>query len=172
METYIHFIEVYFTEERIQLLFVIFLGIISVLLAGIFLFLIKYSFFKGMAIPLLLIGSLQLLAGVNVYNRSHIDKVRAQYYMMHNPQKIKTDELPRMEKVMDSFKIYKWIEIAFIICSFILLIVFYNSPQTFWKGLALGFLIQTCLLLTFDFIAEKRGHNYTTLLQELQIELN
>ncbi len=120
-----------------------------------------------MAIPLLLVGSIQIIVGFVVYNRSPEDKIGAQYYMMHNPQKIKTEELPRMEKVMKNFKIYKWVEIVLIICSLTLFIVFYRSPQTFWKGLALGLLIQTSIVLSLDLIAEKRGQIYIEKLQQI-----
>ena len=113
-----------------------------------------------MAIPLLLIGTIQITVGIVVATRSSEDKIRTQQYILYNHQKIKTEEIPRMEKVMNNFVIYKWIEIILIILSIILLLVFYKSSQTFWKGLALGLLIQTSIVLSLDIIAEKRGEIY------------
>jgi hypothetical protein len=49
----IGFEESYFKQEQIESLIFIILGILSICLALIFLGIIKYSFFKGMAVPLL-----------------------------------------------------------------------------------------------------------------------
>ena len=68
---------------------------------------------------------------------------------------------------MNNFTIYKWIEVILIVASIILLIIFYSSPQTYWKGLALGLLIQAGIMLSLDVLAEKRGKNYMEKLQEI-----
>jgi hypothetical protein len=167
MENTIHFVDVYFTEERIESLFFIIIGSITLLLSVFFLFIIKYSFFKGMSIPLLMIGLIQLTVGISVYNRSLKDIERVTYFINYKPEKIQTEELPRMEKVMNNFTIYKWIEVILIVASIILLIIFYSSPQTYWKGLALGLLIQAGIMLSLDVLAEKRGKNYMEKLQEI-----
>ncbi len=167
METLFHFIETYFIEERIESLFFIIIGVIAILLAGVFLGIIKYSFFKGMAIPLLLIGIIQLTIGTTIYMRSPEDKYRVTQMLINERSQIKTEELPRMEKVMQNFTIYKWIEITLIIGAIILFVTFYSSPQTFWKGLALGLLIQTSIVLSLDLIAEKRGQIYIEKLQQI-----
>lgn len=152
-----NFIETYFTEEKIQFLFLIIIGIIAITLACIFLFIIKYSFFKGMAISLLLIGTFQVIIGSVIYNRSSSNIVRVNTIMNDDPQKIKIEELPRIENVIKKITIYKWIEIAIFIISIIL---FYKSPLTFWKGLALGIMIQASIFFTLDIIAEKRSEVY------------
>lgn len=160
MEPVFHFIESYFTEEKIESLFFIIIGSMALLFAGFLLFIIKYSFFKGMAIPLLIVGFIQLSDGISVYNRSAAYITRVNQFIKQEPQKLKTEELPRVEKVMKNFIIYKWVEISLMIGSIILFFAFYESPQTFWKGLALGLIIQTSIMLTLDIIAEKRGHIY------------
>lgn len=162
----IGFEERYFKQEQIESYFFIILGIIAICLACIFLGIIKYSFFKGMAIPLLLIGIIQLTIGTIIYIRSPEDKYRVTQMLINERSKIKTEEIPRMEKVMANFTIYKWMEIILIMSSIILLVVFYSSPQTFWKGLALGLLIQSCIMLSLDILAEKRGQIYLEKLQQ------
>lgn len=167
MEHLLHFIEVYFIEERIESLFFIIIGSITLLLSVFFLFIIKYSFFKGMAIPLLFIGLIQLTVGTTVYSRSAEDKYRVTQMLINERNKIETEELPRMEKVMQNFTVYKWIEIILILASIILLIIFYSSPQTYWKGLALGLLIQAIIMLSLDVLAENRGQVYIEQLQKI-----
>ena len=167
METLFHFIEAYFIEERIENLFFIIIGTLAILFSFIFLAIIKYSFFKGMAIPLLVVGIIQLGVGISVYNRSFKDIERVTHFIKQEPQKIQTEELPRMEKVMKNFTIYKWIEIIIIVSAIILFIAFYSSPQTFWKGLALGLLMQAGITLSLDLLAEKRGQIYIEKLQQI-----
>ncbi len=164
----ISFEERYFKQEQIESLFFIILGIIAICLAFIFLGIIKYSFFKGMAIPLLLIGIIHLTIGTTIYLRSPEDKYRVTQMLINERSQIKTEELPRMEKVMQNFTIYKWIEIILIAGAILLFIVFYSSPQTFWKGLALGLLIQTSIVLSLDVLAGKRAHIYMEKLQQNQ----
>lgn len=166
----LNFITTYFTEEKIESLFFIIIGIISISLAFIFWFIIKYSFYNGFAFPLLLVGLIQLVVGTTVYIRSPKDIIRVEKIIKNEPQKIQTEELPRMEIVMKSFSIYKWIEITLILLGLVLFILFYNSPQTFWKGLGLGLLIQASLMLTLDFVAEKRGQTYVQQLSNFNIK--
>lgn len=163
----IGFEESYFKQEQIESLIFIILGILSICLALIFLGIIKYSFFKGMAVPLLLIGLTQLTVGSIVYLRSPEYKYRVTQMLINERSKIKTEEIPRMEKVMQNFTVYKWIEIVLILASIILLIIFYYSPQTYWKGLALGLLIQAIIMLSLDVLSENRGQVYIEQLQKI-----
>jgi uncharacterized membrane protein len=163
-----NFVTTYFTEEKIESLFFIIIGIIAVFLALIFLFLIKYSFYKGLAFPLLLIGLIQLIVGTTVYFRSPKDIIKVEQIIKNEPQRIQTEELPRMETVMQNFSIYKIIELLLILTGCILFVFFHNSPQTFWKGLGLGLIMQACIMLTLDIAAEKRGKNYIQHLSNLK----
>ena len=156
----LNFIHAYFTEEKIESFFFIILGSIGIIVAFIFLFIIQYSFFNGFAIPLLLIGCVQVLVGTIVVYRVPKDISRVEQYFRSEPQKIKTEELPRMEKVQKNFEIYKWVEILLIITGFVLFFIFYNSPQTFWKGVGLGLLIQAAVMLSLDLVAKKRADTY------------
>ena len=162
----ISFIEKYFKQEQIESLFFIILGSIAICLAAVFLGIIKYSFFKGMAIPLLLIGSIQLTVGVMIYNRSPEDMYRVSQINITERSKLKTEELPRMEKVIKNLVVYKCIEIALIILGLIVFVIFYNSSQGFWKGFGLALMIQAGIMLSLDIIAEKRGAEYLISLQK------
>ncbi len=156
----LNFIHSYFTEEKIESFFFIIIGVISIILALIFLFIIKYSFFKGLAIPLLVFGCMQVLVGTIVALRVSKDISRVEFQMNNAPQKIRTEELPRIEKVQKNFVIYQWIEIALIISGLILFCLFYNSSQTYWKGLGLGILLQASMMFSLDMVAKKRTNNY------------
>jgi multidrug transporter EmrE-like cation transporter len=165
----VDFIANYFSEEKIERLFFIIIGSITIAAALVFLGIIKYSFFKGLAYPLLLVGLIQLIIGINVYNRSPKDQERVTRFIMQEPDNIKTEELPRMEIVMQNFTIYKWIEIILIITGIVLISLFYKSPQTFWKGLGLGLLIQAVLMLCLDVMAEHRAEIYIQALKAISV---
>lgn len=161
------FIQTYFTEEKIEGLFFIIIGSIAIILAIVFLAIIKYSFFKGMAIPLILIGFIQVIVGSNIYIRTPKDIERVEKIIGNQTQDLQTTEIPRVENVLQNFTIYKWIEITLIILGIILILNFYKSQQTFWKGLGLGLLIQACIMLSLDIIAEHRADIYLRYLMKI-----
>ena len=160
----LNFINTYFIDEKIESLLFIILGILSIMMALIFLFIIQYSFYKGFAYPLLLIGVIQLIVGTTVYIRSPKDIIRVGNMIKFETKKIKTEELPRIEKVLYNFTIYKWFEIGLIILGIILFFYFKNSALTFWKGFGLGLLIQASVMLTLDVFAENRSRTYFEML--------
>ncbi len=162
----IHFVINYFSEEKISNLIVIITGITSLAFALIFLLIIKYSFFKGMAIPLLFFGILQIAVGSTVYMRTTKDVFKIEQDFNQDPEKTKLSELSRTETVINNFHLYQCIEIVLIIIGLILYIKFHRSSLTFWKGLGLGLLIQAGITLTIDTVAEKRVEQYVHYLNE------
>ena len=161
----IDFITNYFTQEKIESLFFIMIGIVAISFSLINWFLIKYSFYKGLAYPLLIIGVIQLSVGTVVYTRTPKDIVRVEHSVQAEQFKIKTEELPRMKEVLQNFTIYKWIEVAFILVGISLFFLCKNSNRVFWKGLGLGLMIQASLMFTLDTVAEKRAAIYVNYLQ-------
>lgn len=166
MNSSLDFIATYFTEEKIESLFFIIIAFIAIALAIFFLWIIKYSFFKGMAIPLLLIGSIQLTIGYNIYKRSPNDIYRVEQIVKNNNLLLKKTEVSRMETVIKHFNIHKWVEIALILSGLALILIFKKSPQTFWKGIGLGLFIQAILMLCLDLIAEHRAIIYLDFLSK------
>ncbi len=164
MKTSNEFITTYFTEEKIESLFFIILGLIAILLALIFWFIIKYAFYNGLAYPLLLVGIIQLTVGSIVYLKSDKDMVRIENYVTHEPNIITTQELPRMQVVMKNFTIYKTVEITLLLIGLFLFFYTKISAVHFWKGLGLGLIIQSSIMLSLDLVAEKRGISYISAL--------
>ena len=160
MNNKIDFIKIFFTEEKIESLIFIFLGIIAICLAFIFLFVIKYSFYKGIAYPLLIIGIIQLTFGSLSFLKSDSDMKRKEFYNKNQTEYIIQNELPRMEIVIKNLIIYKWIEISLMLLGVFLYFCFRYSTQKFWKGLGLGLLIQALIMLSLDFVAERRSVTY------------
>lgn len=165
------FIYKYFHGEKQESLLFLIIGIIAIILAIIFWFLIKTnpSFFKGAAIPLLAIGLIQSAVGFTVYSRSDKQMKAVAYNAGMEPVSyVKQQELPRMQTVLKNFVIYRWVEIVFIITGLVIVLLFRkNAERTFWYGFGVALAIQAVIMLGADYFAEKRGKVYTNHLKEL-----
>ena len=155
-------IEKYFIAEKQESLVFIVVGVIALLLAIAFFFFLKTGLYRGAAVPLLLIGLIQLAVGFTVYNRSDKDRIRNVYAYDMNPGQLKNEELPRMKTVNRNFVIYAWIEIVLIAAGLGLLFYFKNNPaKIFWYGLGIALTLQAAFMLIADNFAEKRAKTYT-----------
>jgi uncharacterized membrane protein len=165
------FIYKYFIAEKQESLLFLIVGIVAVLLAVVFWFLIKSnpSFFKGAAIPLLAIGIIQIVVGYSVYSRTDKQKADIAYNIGMEPVAyVKQSEQPRMKTVMKNFIIYRWVEIAFIVAGIVLFFLFRSNPdRSFWYGFGVALAIQAVIMLGADYFAEKRGKVYISHLEEI-----
>ena len=162
-------IEKYFAAEKTESLIFVIIGIAAIVLAIIFFFFLKTNFYKGMALPLLLIALIQITVGYSVYKRSDDDRKKNTYAYDLNPSDLKNKEIPRMEKVNKNFVVYRWIEISLILIGIALILKYKNdyiiencwSGYAFTLGIAIGIVIQATLMLGADYFAEKRAKIYT-----------
>jgi hypothetical protein len=154
----------YFNGEKAESYIFILLGVIAFAMALYFFFALKTSFWKGVSVPFIIVALLEFVVGYTIVTRSPKDIARVETYLQQAPKNIKTIEIPRMEKVLSNFVVYRYVEIALIILGIVLM---YSSIQdTFWRGLGLGLFVQASIVLCLDFFAERRGHVYMVYLQE------
>src|SRR5450631_4015684 len=160
-------IEKYFIAEKQESLVFLVIGMAAILLALIFYFASKTQIYRGAALPLLILGLMQSIAGYTVYMRSDDQRISQVYAYDMNPDQLKTIELTRMRKVKTNFLIYRWIEIGVFTAGLLLIILFRNQPEkTFWLGFGITLTMMSAELFIADFIAEKRAVHYTSLLEE------
>jgi uncharacterized membrane protein HdeD (DUF308 family) len=154
-------IEKYFNAEKQESLIAVLIGVAVIIAAIVFFFFLKTNFYKGAAIPLLLIGLLIGVVGFIVYKRSDSDRQRNVYAYDMNPGELKENELPRMKTVMKNFVMYRNIEIFLFLAGAALYIYFIRDfTKDFWRGFGLALAVMSILALTADFFAEKRGKIY------------
>ncbi len=160
-------IEKYFISEKQESLVFLIIGMAAILLALIFYSTVKSQGYRGAAIPLVILGLIQAIAGYAVYVRSDDQRINQVYAYDMNPDQLKTIELRRMRKVKTNFLIYRWIEIGLLIAGLILIFIFRNpNGKTFWIGFGITLTLMAAELFIADFIAEKRAVRYTTQLEE------
>jgi hypothetical protein len=155
----------YFNGEKSESYVFIIIGLFAFALALYFIFVLKSSFWKGVAIPFLIVALLEFIVGYTIVNRSSKDIVRVEAFIKNQTQNIKTDEIPRMDKVLSNFVIYRYVEIALIVLGIVLM--YSSMNDTFWRGIGLGLFIQASIVLSLDFFAERRGHIYMEYLKEI-----
>lgn len=155
----------YFHGEKSESYIFILMGVIAFAVAHYFIFVLKTSFWKGVAIPFIVVSSLEFIVGYTIVTRSPKDILRVEKFVSKEPQKIKTVEIPRMEKVMSNFILYRYVEIVLIILGVFLM--YSSMNDNLWKGIGLGLFIQASIVLCLDFFAEKRGFVYLEYLKEL-----
>jgi uncharacterized membrane protein len=158
--------EAYFLEEKQWAMVVIVVGLLSILLAIVFYFLLRSVMAKGASLPLLGFGLLFFIAGYHVYNRSDKQRTAIVYNMDMNPEALANKEVPRMKGVMKRFvwlRYTEWVLLAACGCALFFL---KDDPDKKWlKGLALGILVQVAIALLVDTMAERRASKYFTGLQ-------
>jgi len=155
----------YFQGEKAESYIFMMIGVVAFAMALYFFFALKTSFWKGVAVPFIIVALFELVVGYTIVTRSPKDIARVETYLQQAPKNMQTIEIPRMEKVLSNFVVYRYVEIALIILGIVLM---YSSMQdTFWRGLGLGLFLQASIVLCLDFFAERRGHIYILYLQEL-----
>ena len=167
-------IEKYFIAEKQASLLFLIIGIVAIIIAIILVLVYKNNFWRGAAIPLITIGLIQIIVGFTIYKRSDADRVRVVYAYDLNPNDLRAKELPRIQTVNKNFIVYKWIEIALILIGTILIIKFKSTAvyennwigNAFWYGLGIALTLQSLLVLSSDYFAEKRALNYEMLLKQ------
>ncbi|KAB7731217.1 hypothetical protein F5984_10465 [Rudanella paleaurantiibacter] len=155
----------YFTGEKAESYLFIIAGVLALALAFYFVFALKTTFWKGVAVPFVTVALLELIVGYTIVTRSPKDIVRVEAWISQQPLKIKTDEIPRMQVVMRNFVVFRYMEIALILLGIVLMYSTLND--TFWRGLGLGLFMQAGIVLSLDFFAERRGHLYLEYLNQL-----
>ncbi|QNA44909.1 hypothetical protein [Lacibacter sediminis] len=155
-------IEQYFSAEKQGSLFFLSVGIVAVIAALILFFVLKTPFYKGAAIPMIIVGLIAGGIGFTVYKRSDDDRIRNVYAYDLNPDELKQKEYPRMQKVMKSFRVIFIAEIVFLIVAIVLFFYFRtNTAQQLWSGIGAGLFLMAIAALFLDIAAQRRAEIYT-----------
>lgn len=157
------FIKSYFAAEKSESLFFLILGFVAISFSIYGWVKWNEAFYKGIAIPMILIACIQVVVGGTVYFRTDRQLGTLTELYQTNREEFRNQEIPRMDVVMKNFNIYKKIEIAFVLIGILLIVTM--RIRAFWLGVGVGMLMQGAVMLALDIFAEQRGEKY-------QMELN
>jgi hypothetical protein len=118
----------------------------------------RQPFWRGAAWPLALIAAIQITVGGTIWQRSPQDAARVQQIVTQDKARIAGEEIPRMQTVMRSFALYRWIEIGLLALG--LALVAWSARASWRQGLGAGLAVQSGVMLVLDFFAEQRGEVY------------
>lgn len=159
-------IEKYFLAEKSLSTVFIVVGAIAIIMAVIFFFVLKTNWYKGAAASLLIIGIIQFAASYTVYKKTDAQRKALVYAYDMNPPMLKEKELPRMEKVITTFKILFTAELLLLVIGVGIFLYFRNDHhKAFWVGLGAMLAIEAAVTFTADMYAKKRADTYTKALK-------
>jgi hypothetical protein len=159
----------YFKGERYESLIFLAAGAAAIAAAAYFLLKQKTPFHFGLSTGIVAIGLIQIVVGYSVYSRTEAQVMELKNLYENDKSAYVALEEPRMDKVMKNFVIYRWVEIGLIVAG--LLVMFIPFFSAYMKGLAAGLFLQSLLMLGLDYFAEKRGKEYTEVVQIMKKDL-
>jgi hypothetical protein len=152
------FIAHYFRAERAESYVFIAIGVAAILLAVFSWWQWRDAIWRGLAIPLIGVGLIQVVVGSTVLTRAQTQITTLTTQAMSDRAQFRSDEGVRMKKVNDNFVVYRWIEIAFVVAGLALILTMRH--REFLLGLGIGLLLQGAIMLALDQFAERRGAVY------------
>ncbi len=155
----------YFAGEKLQCSIGILVGLLGLGLAIYFIYLNK-PMLKGVAYVFIPLSLLLLAICIGIVLRTPKDITRVTTFYETEPAKMLTDELPRMEKVMQNFPVIKAVELGFILIGLCLWLFF--ARNALFKGIGLGLVLQGVMLFGFDYFAHARGKVYFEYLKTME----
>lgn len=155
----------YFSDEKLQCYVGIAISGDSIAVALYLLLQVKTEMSNGVAWPFLILSALLLTICIGVVWRTPHDIERVSRYAKQEPEKIKSEEIPRMEKVLRNFKIIKTVEIGLLLVGLCLVLFGALKDARLLTGIGIGLAIQSAVLFGFDYFAHKRGRGYFEFLQ-------
>ncbi len=118
------------------------------------------DFLRGASGPLIGVGLIQLVVGGSVWWRTEAQKAQLRSLILTDPARYVSEETARMKVVNDNFVIYRWTEISLLGAGVATAGAGRALDKDFVTGLGVGLAFQSAVMLTLDYFAERRGHEY------------
>ena len=146
----------YFSAEKRESLLFLMAG--GAAIAGSVWLWVTGSPYRAMVWPLAGIAVIQLVVGWTVWSRTDRQVRDLHTLLAKDPAAYAGAEVPRMETVQKSFRIYKAIEIALLAAGLLGIFLLRDRPAL--HAAAIGLVLQAGLMLAFDLVAERRADVY------------
>ncbi|MDF2190766.1 hypothetical protein [Paraflavitalea sp. CAU 1676] len=154
-------IERYFIAEKQVGLILAIVGIVAIIAAILCWLLLRTQFYKGAALPLLIIGLFQLYIGISLQKRSDAHRVRNVYAFDMNPQELKEKELPRMQQAYKTITSFLTGELVLLLAGLIVVVLYRSKPErAWWLGLGVALVIQCLIMAGAEFNARQKAKTF------------
>ena len=163
--SFIELMHTYFSGEKLEAFwFILPIGILLIVLGMVALKAERGGFALGIAIPCFLFGIILVGTGLGVGVRTNGQVAETEKNFLENPDTMVQNELSRMEKVNDNFRLTY---IVFGILVAVGLLIHYVGGANWGRGLGAILILVGAIGLLIDGFAERRAVPYTTALQEI-----
>lgn len=155
-------IEKYFlAEKNLSILFMV-VGGLAIVSAILFFLGLKTNFYKGAAIPLIVIGLFHVAVSYAGFKKADNDRIKNVYSYDMDPAHLKEKELPRMEKFSKNLHYFLLAETLLFVLGIGLFVYFKNeNSKLFLAGLGLTLAIEAALTFGADMYAKQLAQSYT-----------
>jgi hypothetical protein len=153
----------YFTAEKRESLLFLMAGAAAIA-ASVYLW-ATGSQHRAMAWPLTAVALIQIVVGWTVYARTDGQMKDLHTLLAKDKAGYTAAEIPRMETVQKSFRVYKAIEIALLAAG--LAGAFFLRDRVALHAVGTGLALQAGLMLVFDLYAESRAEVYVEQIRRL-----
>lgn len=155
--------QLYFHGEKIEaLVFILPIGLLSLVFSVWLLTDGHGSFARGVAIPFLLMGLLMSTVGAVVGYRAPSQVAQLQATLQSDPAATRASEVARMDKVNKAWKFYLAIWGVFALMG---LVLRFATAGDFTQGLGIALVFFAGVGLLVDGFAERRAHPYAAALE-------
>lgn len=157
----------YFIAEKRENFLLIIIGMMAVVLATVFFFPLKNSFYQGAAISLLLTGiPLSAIKFIH-FSRNDLLHIDCIYNLEMFPSVFKTDELPRMKNVIKQYIFSRNLKVILLLAGVFLYCYSRKGfTNSFLSGIGLSLAIMSMITLIADLFALRRGKTYLNHLEK------
>lgn len=138
------------------------IGIISIIISFIFLFIIKYSYYKGFGIASFIYGLLIIVQ--SVFNIKTLSLIASNYTTTYN-NKVWKDGVIQIVK-NEVTTLFQFELVAFFLMILHIIFFLVKNNKLFWKGYALSTILITALTLIFYVLLHI---NYILIINQLSV---
>ena len=153
----------YFAAEKGESTLFIAIGVAAIAISVYLL--VTASSWRTAAYPLLLVALIQIVTGAAVFLRTGTQVRSLAAQLAEEPRSYRRAELPRMERVMASFRTYRWTEIALLLLGIAVALV--RRDDRTWMPAGTALAAQAAITLLLDYFAERRGAAYLAAIRKL-----
>lgn len=129
------------------------------------------DFARGMSIPLLTLGTAELIGSIAFYRNSLRRVPRFTAQIDQDPIGYQTTELRRMRRVQREMHMLEVIELSFLMAGGAMTAIGTLQGQDLVAGIGSGLMTQAVVLLLYDQLASRRADRYAASLARFQVTL-